>query len=127
MGLQLADTGTGIFSVRFLSVLENVNTKDYEEVGILLTVTDSTGTVIKSTRHTIHTVYTSVNAGGVIKTATELGGKYVAAVKLVNIPANLGVLNFNVETYVITSRSTGKVPLVLDRASVSFNGSTLIV
>lgn len=122
---QKASSVDGTFSLRFSTLIGSV--ENLNEIGIRLTVTDSTGTVVKSTTQPINRVYTSiaatVNGEPVTYTASELGGTYIACLTLTDIPDNLGILHFCIETYAITAEGTS---LVLDQATVSFNGSTQI-
>ncbi len=122
---QKASAGDGAFSLRFSTLIDSVD--NYDEIGIRLTVTDSTGAVVKSTTQIVNSVYTSIRAKvdgeDVVYTASELGGTYIACLTLTDIPDDLGVLNFRIETYAIMSDGTS---LSLDQATVSFNGSTQI-
>lgn len=86
-------------SMRFVSTIDSLN---YSEVGFVISLNNTDpvigglGCVTKTTK----VVYTSINAGSSLITPKSLGGKYIVALSLNNIPHDSFSKNIYVKPYV---------------------------
>lgn len=107
----------GVTAVRFAAILNDLSV---DEVGFLVYALykDSTGTVHSGTGSInlkTATVWTSIVGGGVTVTAEELGGSYVYALAINNVPMGEGVqVDFYVTPYSVTDgvRTDGDMAMV---------------
>ena len=108
----------GVTAVRFAAILNDLSV---DEVGFVVYALykDSTGTIHSGTGSIdlkTATVWTSIVGGGVTVTAEELGGSYVYALAVNNVPMGEGV---QVDFYVTPYSVTGGEMTYGDMATVS--------
>ena len=96
-------------SIRFIGVLDSL---DYQAVGYEMTVTYTADgkRVTKSLRHTMKTVYTELLAGtegGIVSVKAEaMGGRYLLALSVKNIPTDAGETVFTVTPFAVAMDGT---------------------
>lgn len=100
MGTDAADGKT---SMRFVAVIDDIELTDYAQIGFEVCISDGTNSVTKTLRG--NCVYTSVMAAGETVTAEALGGKYVFALEILNIPAS-GTYTFTVRPVTVDAKGT---------------------
>ena len=93
----------GVFDVRFCAVIDSL---DYSEVGFEIVAVDADGTELNRFRHASSQVYESVLALGEPVTAQELGGKYLIAYAILDIPDDLGTVVFQITPYAVRNGIT---------------------
>lgn len=97
------DTGEKTFDVRFCAVLDSL---DYSEVGFDIVAKDASGQELKKARFATAEVYESVLALGTPVTAGELGGTYLIAYKITEIPEAVGAVTFEITAYAVRNGVT---------------------
>lgn len=115
-------SNTGNYDVRFCAVLDQLN---YSEVGFEIIATDANGVELKKFDHTATSVYESVLALGETVTANDIceGSKYLIAFAVLEIPDDIGVVNFNVRSYGTDEYGA----FYSDTVTFTFDGSTYVV
>lgn len=88
------DIPDNTYSVRFVGVIDSL---DYEAVGFEI----STTTNDRITGGTCEKLYTSVVGDGDDYTASELGGNYIFAYAIKDIPTSVGTVTFTVKPYYV--------------------------
>lgn len=101
-GYQEIPVSDGKYSVRFLATMD---TLDCTEAGFIIDIAMSDDTV-KHVSRSVRQVYSSVYADSVRHTAAELGGEYIFAITIRDIPLSAGDLEFTVTPYCIDSYGT---------------------
>lgn len=97
------DAGKKTFDVRFCAVLDSL---DYSEVGFEIVAKDASGQELKKARFATAEVYESVLALGTPVTAGELGGAYLIAYKITEIPEAVGAVTFEITAYAVRNGVT---------------------
>lgn len=96
-GVQLSTPADNKVNIRFIVAVDDL---DYAKAGLSVTAKEGEGAV-KSASFDVKTVYTSITAatdeGIAAYSAADLGGKYLMAVTLTGVPANVGTLTFTVK------------------------------
>ena len=91
----------GTYSVRFVSVMDHL---DYESIGYKIEVTAGEKTAVREIR--CKYVYTSIlqkiDGNEESVTAEELGGKYIFALHIENIPASAGDVRYVVTPFTVS-------------------------
>lgn len=87
------------YSIRFIGV---VNSLEYNEVGFEISTTANAGI----TGGRCEKLYTSVVGDGDDYTASELGGNYIFAYAIKDIPTSVGTVTFTVKPYVVKDSVT---------------------
>ncbi len=82
-----AAEGETVFNVRVLSLFDAYQTDGTTALKIEMS-TDGGATYAEQTAESDTVRYTSVTSGGSVKTAAELGGKYIVAATVANVPAS---------------------------------------
>ena len=96
-------------SIRFIGVLDSL---DYQAVGYEMTVTYTADgkRVTKSLRYTMKTVYTELLAGtegGIVSVKAEaMGGRYLLALSVKNVPTDAGETVFTVTPFAVAMDGT---------------------
>ena len=104
VGVQSTEAANNTQSVRFLSVLQSL---EGSAAGFEVTAKYLEGSVVKTKTWMVNTthVYSSINAtenGSVTSvSAAELGGTYICALSVDNVPTNAGQIDFYVKSYVV--------------------------
>ncbi len=97
-GVQSTDIADGKYSLRFVGTVDSLN---FSAVGfeiIARTTENPDGTDYSKS---CSTVYTTINAGTYRKyTAAELGGNYIYALAIKNIPVAAGTVSFEITPFV---------------------------
>ena len=105
---QGSGTAEGSTSLRFLAVMDDIELSAFSEIGFEICISDGTRSVTRTLRG--GSVYTSVIAAGEPISAEDLGGKWVFALELLNIPAS--------GSYTFTIR-----PVLVDAAGTALTGT----
>lgn len=97
----------GTQSIRFIGTIDSL---EYSRVGFRISVTYSPSSeeVTKSVDRSCSNVYYSLTAsdtdGNISQiTATELGGTYIFALSVTQVPCNVGTMTFNVVPYAVST------------------------
>ncbi|MBE6633234.1 MAG: hypothetical protein E7620_02700 [Ruminococcaceae bacterium] len=104
VGAQNTEAVDNKQSIRFLSVLQSL---EGSAAGFEVTAKYLEGGVEKTKSWTVNTthVYSSINAteNGSVKTVTaaDLGGTYICALSVDNVPTNIGEIEFSVKSFVV--------------------------
>lgn len=100
------DTNDGRFAVRFVATIDSL---DYEKAGFVIKAVTANGTEKNWTLDTC-TAYTAIlgstDTGTIEYTAQELGGKYLIALTVNNIPKSAGSVAFEVTAFCQNSSNT---------------------
>lgn len=112
-GYQLSTVANNVFSTRFVAT---INSLDYAEVGFEVKVTDYKGQASDLTEvYATKEVYTAIKGrtddkvgGSVVYHASDLGGEYIYALAIQNIPADAPV-TFEVTTYYKTTQGGDRI------------------
>ena len=123
VGYQLSKVDNGKFSLRLVAVVDSLQ---YSAVGFQVNAVNET-IGEKSRTQDCTTVYDSLNGyiHGTVRvdyTAEELGGAYIFALNINNIPINVGKIAFEANTYHIQNGITtqdGTVRFELDTDQIS--------
>ena len=99
VGYQVSDVSEGKYSVRFVASINYLD--DVSSVGFIIRAqyTKDAAPVDKTVTQYCSYVYTSILAGGNSVTAEELGGNYVFALHIDDIPTDVGAITFTVTPY----------------------------
>lgn len=91
------------FDIRFCAVIDSLK---YESVGFEIVAKDSEGTVLQTFSHSCTSVYESVMALGSPVTAESLGGKYLIAFAIRDIPESAGDVTFEIRSVAVKDGHT---------------------
>lgn len=99
VGYQTSAVSEGKYSVRFVAFINYLD--NVASVGFIIRAqyTKDAAPVDKTVTQYCSYVYTSILAAGVPVTAESLGGNYVYALHIDNIPENVGEITFTVTPY----------------------------
>ncbi len=90
-----AGAEAGTYDIRICAAVD-ANALAYSALGFNIVVTDSEGKEVLTIDQPLTIVYTSVLAAGETVTAADLGGDYISALVITDIPESLGTLNFTI-------------------------------
>lgn len=101
VGYQISEAEGARFSIRLIGVVDSL---DYDAVGFKINLSCNDAEIgVKNRTQTITKVYGSLTAitpgGTVTYTAEQLGGNYIFALNINNIPAGCGNVDFLVRTF----------------------------
>lgn len=124
-GCQVSAVASGKFSTRFVGTVDSTA---YAEVGFEITVTNYNGASGQMKVYDTNTVYSSIVGstevgGSVTYTAEDLGGTYIFALSVNNIPTDKAV-EFLITPYYIAVGGTERVPGAEYTVTV-FNGNVV--
>ena len=108
VGYQLSEAEGARFSIRLVAVTDSLS---YEGVGFKISLTcNDTEIGTKNHSQTAYTVYNTLTAmekgGSTEYTAAELGGAYIFALNINNVPTGCGAIHFLVDTYHVSNETT---------------------
>ena len=101
VGYQASVAADNKFNLRLVGVMTEEDYSNYEKVGFIVKATY--GDVVMEKTHETNSVYEKIVATEGCDyteyTAEQLGGKYIFALNCMNVPADKGVITFEVTTY----------------------------
>ena len=101
-GAQNTQAKAGVQDIRFVSTVDTLNCS---EIGYYITIT-APGMETMRIKQALHTVYGEITGSCGNYTAKQLGGGYIVAFTIKNVPTDLGQITFEVTPYWIDGYGT---------------------
>ena len=101
-GAQNTQAKAGVQDIRFVSTVDTLNCS---EIGYYITIT-APGMETMRIKQALHTVYGEITGSCGNYTAKQLGGGYIVAFTIKNVPTDLGQITFEVTPYCIDGYGT---------------------